>query len=211
MRRALLFLILVSCSACHTKGPKSPEPPKKDPLVVNQPVLQPFARAGYFVLTRPLVIHFGEGQDRLVVPAGFVTDFASIPRRFRGLVSKLGPHLCPAIVHDYLYYEKPCSRPEADRVFLYMMEEMSVPWATRRLMYHAVRGFGRSGWQENSRRREEGLTRVIPPYARDIGPRETWPQFREYLKSANGHFTPVLTITPGFCSYPKTRKAQGEA
>ena len=88
---------------------------------------------------------------------------------------------------------------------------MGVSGVTRWMMYRAVRSFGRSGWEENSKQREEGLTRVIPPYAREIGPRETWPQFREYLREANGHFTPVLTISPGFCSYPKTRKAQGEA
>jgi hypothetical protein len=145
-----------------------------------------------------------------VVPAGFVTDFASIPRRIRGIIPKLGPHLCPAIVHDYLYWEKACTRPDADRIFLYMMEEMGVPWATRRFMYHAVRGFGRSGWEKNSRQREEGLARVIPPDVREVAPGETWPQFREYLKTANGHFHPEVTISPGFCSYVKNRKAKGE-
>lgn len=38
------------------------------------------------------------------VPAGFMTDFASIPRIFRGLFTRNGaPWQRAAVIHDYLY------------------------------------------------------------------------------------------------------------
>lgn len=40
------------------------------------------------------------------VPSGFVTDFASVPWYARSAISVLGRHSIPAIVHDYLYWER---------------------------------------------------------------------------------------------------------
>jgi hypothetical protein len=197
-------------SACHTRGPKTPEPPKEDVEISEPPVLQPFARAGHFMLVEPLVIRVREGQDSLVVPSGFVTDFASIPRRLRGFISKLGPHLCPAIVHDYLYWEQTCTRAEADRIFLEMMGDLGVPWLTRRFMYWSVRGFGGSPWDRNTKRKQAGRPRIVPPDARSIGASETWSNYRDYLSTVNGHYSPSPRISPGFCSYIKAKKPKGE-
>lgn len=40
---------------------------------------------------------------RITVPAGFLTDLASVPAFARMLVGRVGPHLEAAIVHDWLY------------------------------------------------------------------------------------------------------------
>lgn len=39
----------------------------------------------------------------IVVPKGMTTDLASVPKIFRGLIGRVGPHLEACIVHDWLY------------------------------------------------------------------------------------------------------------
>ena len=50
----------------------------------------------------PFTVRLFDGFD-LTVPAGFMTDLASVPRCFRWAVGRVGPYLEAAIVHDYLY------------------------------------------------------------------------------------------------------------
>ena len=74
----------------------------------------------------------------IIVPAGFVTDLASIPRIFQGLIPKIGKHRLPAIVHDYLVRRQSFERRLADRIFLEAMKLQGVNVVRRRLMYWAV-------------------------------------------------------------------------
>jgi len=39
----------------------------------------------------------------IVVPKGLTTDLASVPKSFRNIVGRVGPHLEACIVHDWLY------------------------------------------------------------------------------------------------------------
>ncbi|MCV0441463.1 MAG: DUF1353 domain-containing protein [Hydrogenophaga sp.] len=82
----------------------------------------------------------------LRVPAGFVTDFASVPRLFRSLVPRAGRYSLATFVHDWLYRAQPegWTRKKADLAFLSAMRDLGVPWLKRRTIYHAVRiGGGR--------------------------------------------------------------------
>lgn len=56
-------------------------------------------------LIDPLEYHVGsaESAEIIVVPTGFVTDFASIPWGLWNLFPPLGPWARPAIIHDFLY------------------------------------------------------------------------------------------------------------
>lgn len=75
----------------------------------------------------------------VIVPEGFVTDLASIPRVFRLLIVKNGKHRPAAIIHDYLCSLKlKFSRVSADKIFLEAMKVCKVPRIRRRLMYMAV-------------------------------------------------------------------------
>jgi hypothetical protein len=179
--------------------------------VYEQPALQPFADGEHWRLIQPLVVRFGEGADSLVIPAGFVTDFATIPPMFQRLVSKLGPHIRPAIIHDYLYWIQACSRHEADVIFSKTMKDMGTSWFTRKAMYFAVANFGRKAWYENAQHRAAGLPRVIPPDARDIGPYETWARYRTYLTSLGEDMFPEPVITPGFCTCTRVASTAGSA
>ncbi len=84
----------------------------------------------------------------LIVPHGFETDLASIPRRLRGIVAQVGRHIQAAIFHDMAYTGAfDMTRKEADDMFYDGMVALGVPWYRRMIMYAAVRVGGRSSWQ----------------------------------------------------------------
>ena len=203
MRRASLALLVLTCTACQTMSPKARGPSPTTFHVLEQPALETFAEGQHFKLIRPFVVRFGEGADSLVVTAGFVSDLASIPQVAQSLISKLGPHIRAAIVHDYLYWTQGCSRHEADAIFSKMMKDLGVPSLTRWALSFAVSNFGRKAWHENAQERAAGLPRVVPPDARKIGPYETWAQYRLYLQSFGQESHQDLVMTRGFCTCSK--------
>lgn len=107
--------------------------------------------------------------DVIVVPVGFVTDFASVPRPFWAIIPRWGKHGNAAVIHDYLYQflswmlEQPkyaplfghlkCAREDprkfADDVFLEAMVVLNVRKSTRLVMYWAVRLFGWFAWRSD--------------------------------------------------------------
>ena len=102
-----------------------------------------------------------ESDEQIMVPAGFETDFASIPWGLWNLFPPLGPWARPAIIHDFLYAtrgdgifgtrkwitrEVAYSRAEADAIFREAMEVVEVPAWRRAIMYRAVRIGGWVCW-----------------------------------------------------------------
>jgi len=84
--------------------------------------------------------------DVIRVPAGTVTDLASVPRLLWALFPPHGRWAKAAIIHDYLYANAIGSKAYADRTFLEAMEVLGVSRLTRRLMYWAVRIGGRGAY-----------------------------------------------------------------
>jgi len=82
----------------------------------------------------------------VVVPVGFHTDLASVPRPLWAFIPPYGRYIRAAIIHDYLYIKGGLPRRGADRVFLSLMKTDGVPFWKRTLMYAAVRGFGWRGF-----------------------------------------------------------------
>lgn len=81
-----------------------------------------------------------------IVPAGFRTDGATVPRVFWNIFSPIGGYLGAAVVHDFLYspHNRRFTRAECDRLFLEAMFNLGVGWFTRGLIFRAVRlGGGR--------------------------------------------------------------------
>ena len=99
---------------------------------------------GKFELVGDYVYQIEEYSIR--VPKGFITDYASIPRIFRAIVLPYGKHSGASVVHDYLY-SKGCDlnieRKKADKIFLEILKEEGVNPILARLMYIAVRIFGK--------------------------------------------------------------------
>lgn len=82
------------------------------------------------------------------VPAGFVTDFASIPKFLWNLLPPTGTYGKAAVVHDYMYRTPDAySKEIADATFLEAMQYLGVGRLTRYTMYLAVRLFGGSSYK----------------------------------------------------------------
>lgn len=83
----------------------------------------------------------------ITVPAGFVTDLASVPNQVWHAFPKFGKWTGAAVIHDFLYRMQPdISRDEADRVFRDLLKADSVPYGTVRLFYRMVRELGGRAW-----------------------------------------------------------------
>ena len=101
-----------------------------------------------FRLYNSFTYHVARAGVNIRVPAGFETDFASIPRIFRIIIPKLGRYNKAAVIHDYIYQSDrlQLSRKQADQVFLDAMADLGVPKWKRTLMYWAVRIGGFFAW-----------------------------------------------------------------
>lgn len=122
-----------------------------------------------WVVLDPLIALRGNG-DKIVVPRGFITDLASIPRPFRGVFNVNGLLRAPAVLHDWLYCSQRYRRAEADAVFLEAMQARGIDWGTRYGAYETVRAFG---WRYyNKRKGNLGLSAedfVQPGYFTAVG------------------------------------------
>ncbi|EGA3604982.1 DUF1353 domain-containing protein [Salmonella enterica] len=87
-----------------------------------------------------------DNSDVISVPAGFVTDLATIPRIFWSVMPPDGKYAKAAIIHDYLYDNALRTKKEADLIFLDGMTVLGVPKWKRTIMYWAVRLFGRGNY-----------------------------------------------------------------
>lgn len=168
----------------------------------NLPLLQPFADAENWVLHTDLIYRVGETKDSIVVPAGFVTDFASIPKSLQSLFSVNGPYLVAGIIHDYLYWEQGaggCTRAEADGIFRLAMIENQATRFEWGAMYAAVDLAGGGPWNDNAGDRRNGLVRQLPIDRRTIRPLTKWPEFRRALFLAGLRPPPPVPISRAFC------------
>jgi hypothetical protein len=93
-------------------------------------------------LVEPVRYVGGQG-DAFEVPAGYVTDFASVPRIAVWLIPVFGRYTLPAILHDRLLTDYlaagAISSVDADGLFRRSMREMGVAPVRRYLMWAGVR------------------------------------------------------------------------
>ncbi|HKO68267.1 MAG TPA: DUF1353 domain-containing protein [Burkholderiaceae bacterium] len=149
---------------------------------IPPPVLKPFADNRDWVLMENLRYQVGQTSTVIVVPRGFVTDFASIPQAFWSFgLSAHGRYSKAAIVHDYLYWTQGCSREQADNLLMIAMKESRVDAGQRTVIFEGVRLGGNQPWLNNADERKRGLTRVLPEALLDFGPEVTWHDFRATL------------------------------
>lgn len=87
---------------------------------------------------------------RLVVPAGFVTDLASVPRLPFAFWFTGDTAHAPTVVHDFLYGTRMVPRAVADAIFAEAMVDIGEPAWRRGLMWAAVRLFGWRAWARSS-------------------------------------------------------------
>jgi hypothetical protein len=116
---------------------------------LNVPALAP-AEDMEWRLVQPL-FYATKDAEVVQIPAGFITDLASIPRALHAVIPVNGRHRPAAILHDYLYVVQDRSRKAADSLFLEAMELGGVRWTQRYVMYHAVRVGGWLPWMRNEK------------------------------------------------------------
>ncbi|MCV2491806.1 DUF1353 domain-containing protein [Geodermatophilus sp. YIM 151500] len=92
--------------------------------------------------TREPLVYLGR-RDRFVVPAGLLTDFATVPRVVIWLIPQFGRYTMAAVLHDWLVTEGLRSgvvtSRQADGIFRRVMREQGVPVVRRWLMWAGVR------------------------------------------------------------------------
>jgi len=124
----------------------------------------------------------------VIVPRGFVTDFASIPQPLqllRGRLSTTGRYGNAAVVHDYLYWRQDCSRAQADNILAIAMKDAGVSLLERKIIYEAVRQFGQSAWDGNRSARQAGMIRTVAPPNDQVPLTGTWEEYREWLRATH--------------------------
>lgn len=122
----------------------------------RSPPILTVAGCGRWALVRPLVYVARDGEA-LRVPAGFITDLASIPRLAQPIVPVNGCHRAAAILHDYLFVVQDRPRQAVDALFLEAMALSGVRWTQRHAMHAAVRLGGWLPWRTNARARAADL------------------------------------------------------
>ncbi|MGB0768493.1 MAG: DUF1353 domain-containing protein [Phycisphaeraceae bacterium] len=95
-----------------------------------------------------------------VIPAGYRTDGASVPRAFYNIIARFTDALPAALVHDLRYDPEPdehgvkrrtMTRKQADREFYKNLKVCGVNYARRQAAYRAVRAFGWRPWNAGTK------------------------------------------------------------
>lgn len=162
--------------------------------------LTPFADGQDSVLMAELRYQVGTTAFVIVVPLGFVTDFASTPKALWAVLPPFGTYQLAAVVHDFLYWEQGCTREQADALLRVAMAESKVDPVKRDIIWQAVRRFGEAAWTENARAKAAGQPRVIPVADLDLPPLVTWPEYRAQLVGKGVRPAPTPAVAPTYCA-----------
>lgn len=110
-------------------------------------------------------------DEWLIVPKGFITDFASIPRVFWNIYPPTGIYMPAALLHDFHYacelksplpYAKDMdTRYWCDCLFYDVMKDCGCNWFTRTVMYRAVRDWGWIVWNSSGHSEQALETRKL--------------------------------------------------
>lgn len=90
--------------------------------------------------------------EKIVVPAGFVSNGTSVPRILWSIFPPHDYYVKAAILHDYLYNKGIGTRKEADLVFYEALGVLGMPKLLRKGFYYAVRWFGRRNSNHKDKR-----------------------------------------------------------
>ncbi|HEX9173692.1 MAG TPA: DUF1353 domain-containing protein [Telluria sp.] len=145
-----------------------------DPLKVQR-----FLDRVYFLIS-PIQWKPEESSSKfkeVVVPAGFVTDFASIPAVFWSILPPDGEYAYAAVVHDYLYWDQSISRADSDEILRLAMYDLDVSSTKSKAIIAAVRMFGKSAWDKNASLKSSGEQRILRRYPTSAKTR--WEDFKK--------------------------------
>ncbi len=109
--------------------------------------------------------------------------------------------MAPAIVHDFLYWEQPCTKDEADAVMYLAMKQAGMTDFSVNRVYDGTRTpFAQSAWDRNRVARSEGEPRFFNDafmaklVSGNIDPKATLSSIQADAVRNNGTNRPVLSI-----------------
>jgi hypothetical protein len=139
---------ILLASGCATTAPSMPPTPIRVLEEPGRPLAEVYRQGRPLYVMRDNFYWCDRNNGHvIVVPSGFVTDFASIPMPARLVLPSDGPYAPAAILHDYMYaVGRPGYRLYADNVLGSAMVYYRVGDMKRRTVYEAVRNFGESGY-----------------------------------------------------------------
>jgi Protein of unknown function (DUF1353) len=172
--------------------------------IAQQPIapvpMTPFGDGQDSVLTGNLEYRVLQTTFVIVVPTGFVTDFASTPRALWSVIPPIGRYQLAAVVHDFLYWDQGCTREQADAIFRVAMAESNVKPYERDLMWQAVRRFGQSAWNDNAAAKQAEKPRIVPAAYMNIPPLVTWSDYQDQLVRQGIKPAPTPATPPVYCT-----------
>jgi len=117
----------------------------------ENPIVSPLKNGEKWVVRKEFFYDVGfEGsKDTIVVPSGFVTDFASVPRVLWSIFPKWGVYGPASIIHDYLYFSHEKTREEADYIFYEGMLVLGIKKWKAKILYNAVKIFGKDNYKKS--------------------------------------------------------------
>ena len=195
MKSQVPLLIALACATTMSWSQQIPP----------SPAVRAFGDNKFWITVEDMVYVIGSTDDRIVVPKGFVTDFASIPQALWSLgLTPYGQYSRATIVHDYLYWSQSCTRAQSDRLLVIAMKESRVSAFDEILVYEGVDKGGMGPWNANAAERNEGLPRIVPEaYLRPADPNTRWPEYRRLLVQ-QGVKDPPFELNPAYCAYGNT-------
>lgn len=190
----MMAALLVAVTFSSTAISQAPAPP---PSAASTPD----AKTRFWMLDKNMVWDIGNTEESITVPAGFVTDYASIPQALWSFgLSPFDQYSRAAIIHDYLYWTQVCTKPQSDRLLLIAMKESNVGKFDEFAVYNGVVLGGQSSWDTNAKELREGWPRIAPAGKRELPPNGLWGEHRAKLR-AEGVRDPEFVKNPSFCQY----------
>jgi hypothetical protein len=120
-----------------------------------QPKLSPIPKSGGGLIDRKLYMLLEDWRvvvDGFIitVPAGRITDFASVPRCIQWLLSDRAVYSNASIIHDWLYFSGEHDHETCDAVFHEALKEMDgAGWFDRTVMFLALLLFGGAAYRRH--------------------------------------------------------------
>lgn len=148
------------------------------PLFVRIPRVTPFRDWDYYFVEDQLIwapTVANKTLPAVIVPKGFVSDLASVPRVFWGVFPRTGPYAYAAIVHDYLYWYQNSPRSIADEIMAQAMIDNGSTEKTVSLFRFILDIYGNTAWESNRKLKNAGQKRILarfPP-----SPLTTWKEW----------------------------------
>lgn len=167
------------------------------------PIVQHFAGQTLdAMLQGPMIYKMGRYTPYLIIiPRGFVTDYASIPKAFWVFLIPTGPYGNAAVVHDYLYWTHYCTKSQSDNIMAIGMLEANVPSDQFNKIVRALKShWADDAWKQNEIDHSHGLLRTVGPPYDQVPATGTWQDYRAKLKALNAKAGIEYQVPPQVCA-----------